>query len=927
MSVEHILFQILLEPLVLLFEFIYGLARELTGQSAVAIIWLSLVVNLLCLPLYQRADAISKENREQEKRMEPWVKHIKSVFKGDERFLMLQAYYRICHYNPLFVFKNFFSLLLQIPFFIVAYRLLSGMTDLQGQSLGPIANLGAPDGLLVIGGTAINVLPIIMTIINLGASSVYFDDESWWGKIQFYGIALIFLFLLYNSASGLVFYWTLNQVFSLIKNIINRFADRNLTMKIMTIASIVISISLLAWFGLRRGNANLSALALVVIPAAIFIFIAYKLIAKHWSAFAASAEDTPGDTRLFFLGGAVLSVAAGLLIPSAVICSSPEEFISVYAYVSPLYHVLNSLLIAFGLFIFWLGIFYYIADRTGRRLFTLASCGFSICAVADYMFFGTGLGLLTPELRFEKQPSFSNGIILANEAVLAVLFFLVFFLWLKRKKVMASALSIALIVLGGMSVLNLYDIYDSLPQIEKMVKQENSAQPSYALSRTGKNVIVLMLDRAISGYVPYLFNEKPELKRQFAGFTFYPNTISYGHGTNNGSPGLYGGYEYRPEEMNKRTELTLPEKHDEALKLMPVLFNKDGFDVTVCNPSYAGYSNIPDLSIYNDYPGIKAFNTEQGQMRAYLKDMPEGISESGSSLWERNFFCYSVMKMSPVAVQMLLYQDGKYFDSNSSLTNFQITKNKSVAYGINQKYLNSYSVLCAMPDMLKCTDDKKGGFLLLCNETPHQPVLLQEPSYSVSLHVNNTKYDKKHSKRFKLRGRKCRISNHVQMRHYHANMATFMALGEWLDYLREQGVYDNTRIIMVSDHGYPLKSFADMRFFGKNKKDLKDAMWYNALLMVKDFNSDKEFTTDNTFMTNADTPSLAFQGVIDSPVNPFTGKAINTDAKKEKVHHIFYTNHWRIKNNRGKKFKPGNWYALHGDNVFDSDSWEFLGSY
>ena len=43
-----------------------------------------------------------------------------------------------------------------------------------------------------------------------------------------------------------------------------------------------------------------------------------------------------------------------------------------------------------------------------------------------------------------------------------------------------------------------------------------------------------------------------------------------------------------------------------------------------------------------------------------------------------------------------------------------------------------------------------------------------------------------------------------QLAHYHANAAALLRLGEWFDWMREQGVYDNTRIIIVSDHGRDL---------------------------------------------------------------------------------------------------------------------------
>ena len=47
---------------------------------------------------------------------------------------------------------------------------------------------------------------------------------------------------------------------------------------------------------------------------------------------------------------------------------------------------------------------------------------------------------------------------------------------------------------------------------------------------------------------------KPELLKKYAGFTYYPNVISFGGSTNLAIPALYGGYEYTPTELNHRTE-------------------------------------------------------------------------------------------------------------------------------------------------------------------------------------------------------------------------------------------------------------------------------------------------------------------------------------------------------------------------------------
>ena len=80
--------------------------------------------------------------------------------------------------------------------------MLSSLALLNGKTFGPIKDLGAPDGLLVIGSLAINILPVLMTAINLVSSSIYLKGSDIKGKIQLYGIAAIFLVLLYNSPSA-----------------------------------------------------------------------------------------------------------------------------------------------------------------------------------------------------------------------------------------------------------------------------------------------------------------------------------------------------------------------------------------------------------------------------------------------------------------------------------------------------------------------------------------------------------------------------------------------------------------------------------------------------------------------------------------------------------------------------------------------------
>ena len=252
----------------------------------------------------------------------------------------------------------------------------------------------------------------------------------------------------------------------------------------------------------------------------------------------------------------------------------------------------------------------------------------------------------------------------------------------KWNKLVTPILLTAVIAFGAMSAINIVRTQQS---IEKIDMEQNSDELRIGLSKEGKNVVVLMLDRAIGGYLPYFLQEKPELKEQFAGFTYYSNTISFGGHTNFAAPALLGGYEYTPVEINKRSEESLVSKHNEALKVMPVLFLQNGFDVTVSDPPYANYEWIPDLSIYDDYPEIKTYNSI-GHFSSQ-EDKEEAIASN-----HRNFFCFSVMKSMPLCVQPTVYYRGTYNKVEQKYVT-QVIYDSTTAEGENKNFLDSYHVL------------------------------------------------------------------------------------------------------------------------------------------------------------------------------------------------------------------------------------------
>ncbi|MCR5059943.1 MAG: YidC/Oxa1 family membrane protein insertase [Saccharofermentans sp.] len=865
----EILLSILIRPLELVFEFIFSLSHSVFPNPAVNIIMMSLAINFLVLPLYRRADVIQAASRKKEEQIRPVVDHIKKYFKSDERVLVLQAYYREVHYSPLSSLKSIVSLLLQIPFFMAAYRFLSNLSLLNGESIGPIKDLSEPDALIVIGGLSINLLPILMTLINIVSSEVYMRGQPFKSKVVLYLSAAIFLVLLYGSPSGLVFYWTLNNLFSLFKNIVYKILD-----------------------------------------------------SRPSKAKKQQPQLKKSEQLLFWISALFIAAFAGILIPSSVVSSSPMDFIFLNDVQNPSHYVWHTLAIAFGFFVVWIGVYFLLGSARTRKIFGMVMFALAGTSAFNYFVYGSGLGTITTELVFDFDISLDTGLMLITTLSSLVVFAVLFILSRYLNTVSRYIIAAGLLAVFGMGITNMISI--NRVYADSGITENAPTEGSFTLSRTGKNVMVIMIDRAIGSYIPFFFNEDSDLVRQFDGFTYYPNTISFGQYTNFGAPALFGGYEYTPEKINSRADELLMDKHNEALLVMPVLFSNEGYNVTVMDPPYANYREVPDTSIYDGYSGIDSFVAEP-VLNGHYSEMNGFLEEARY----HNFFAYSMLKTAPTALQGVIYNGGSY----NYLTSNGITAEEgvfhfpqsygsvSVTDGINPDFYNAYKVLDNLSEIMEITDDDVNNLLVIDNNTAHSPNILQTPDYTLSDSVDNTEYDLANAGRMLPDGRTITVDAYVQMAHYHANMAAIKTLGKWFDRLRENGVWYNTRIIIVADHGRSL--FQDSRLIFDDL--MVDAESVNPLLMVKDFNS-TGFVTSDEFMTNADVPTIATEGLINDPVNPFTGAAINNDDKFSGPQHIIMSDHWRVQENDGNTFLPGSWYSVH-DSIFDRDNWDYLGEY
>ena len=106
----HFLYTIIIYPLYQIIEFAFKFFGDVFKNTGISVIGVSMAVSILCLPLYIVAERWQQIERDTEKALEGGVKRIKSVFSGDEQYMMLSTYYRQHRYHPLMALRSSFGL-------------------------------------------------------------------------------------------------------------------------------------------------------------------------------------------------------------------------------------------------------------------------------------------------------------------------------------------------------------------------------------------------------------------------------------------------------------------------------------------------------------------------------------------------------------------------------------------------------------------------------------------------------------------------------------------------------------------------------------------------------------------------------------------------------------------------------------------------
>ena len=212
-------FDVLAKPMLWLLNFIH----QFSGNYGVAIILLTVLIKLVFWPVTQKGMKSMKNMQ----KLQPKIAKLRERFKYDPAKMNqeMMGLYKTYKVNPV---GGCLPMLIQIPFFFALYRVLMAAIELRhAPFMLWINDLSAPDRLWI--GFDIPYLHGIPILTLLMGAWMFFQqkmtpttaDPTQARIMQF--LPIVFTFMFINFASGLVLYWFVNNLLSILQQyLINR---------------------------------------------------------------------------------------------------------------------------------------------------------------------------------------------------------------------------------------------------------------------------------------------------------------------------------------------------------------------------------------------------------------------------------------------------------------------------------------------------------------------------------------------------------------------------------------------------------------------------------------------------------------------------------------------------------------------------------
>ena len=218
-----------LAPLERILKWFLTFFYSLIPNYGIAIILLTILVKLAIFPLTRKGS----ESTLRMQALAPKMKEIQEKYKDNKQKLNqeMAEFYKKEGYNPI---AGCLPMLLQMPIFFAMFNLFNTHFDLRGAMFIPgwIMDLSRPESIIdfpegfslpILGWTALRLLPFIYVGSQLIYGRVTQTPEQRGNnqaKIMLYVLPIVFFFVLYDMPSGLLVYWILSNILTLVQQVL-----------------------------------------------------------------------------------------------------------------------------------------------------------------------------------------------------------------------------------------------------------------------------------------------------------------------------------------------------------------------------------------------------------------------------------------------------------------------------------------------------------------------------------------------------------------------------------------------------------------------------------------------------------------------------------------------------------------------------------
>jgi YidC/Oxa1 family membrane protein insertase len=420
------------------------------------------------------------------------------------------------------------------------------------------------------------------------------------------------------------------------------------------------------------------------------------------------------------------------------------------------------------------------------------------------------LGVLQ-EYKYVNQSNLAQPVLQYIIEGLLILTFIFSILYILNKNV-SSRLLLGILLLNivtiGQSITNAINTGTFL----KVKKISVDIPSSISFSNDKQNVVFLIVDMFHGWYMEKIIKEQPHLKNAFDGFVWYPNTLSVSILTAASIGPILGGGEYTADRLNKDNSKTLEEKVTSITENFLGKVKSNGYKFTGTKMIYSKIDN----SKFDTYLPLwhESWNLWNHELNI---GMPK---ESGFDLLWANAAFYS----APLFLKPQIYNNGRWLHG-------EIRTNE------NTTAAQPYNFLRLLPH-ISSNNGQDQSFIYIHSMASHHPWDIVDKQGVM----------------------------HTDVSPYENNKWTIETLATWIEWMQENEVYDNTKIIILSDHGPHWNHYKGgidnempITYNPNLKADKNVSVGLYPLLLVKDFRKSGPLTTDMRFMSNSDAIDIIFE--------------------------------------------------------------------